>query len=262
VAKRYALDSVAWLERRENRLETIFADGKLKNQLINISVAADDEQLKDAAEKEISLELRARKNKESDTSPTVRLFPIAVSGEIRCGLIVGDETVSQNTQHHIARFCQNITSELEILRLREKLARGDLLELALQKFNQNLNEIDTEDFWSRLTQISAELMKAERSSLLLFDEESDALFVKAAIGSNADIIKKEKETLGIRVARQVLEDGKYRVVANEIFYQLSAQNRHAKNWRFESDGQSRRRNLQRIRFGIASRDCAATRGFD
>lgn len=214
VAKRYAVDSVAWLERKENRLEAIFADGKLKNQLINISVAADSEQMKDAVEKEISLELQKRKNGESDTSPLIRLFPIAVGGEIRGGLVLGDENIDTKTQHHIARFCRNIASELEILRLREKLVRGDLLELALQKFNANLSEIDTEDFWSRLTQISAELMRAERSSLLLFDEKSETLTVKAAIGSNADIIRKEKENLGVRVARQVLDDGKSLVVAN------------------------------------------------
>jgi len=214
VVKRYSLDSVAWLERKENRLEAIFADGKLKTQLLQIIVAADNEQLKDAVEKEISLELRARKNKESDKSLPIKLFPIAVGGEIRCGLIVSDENVDKKMQHHIARFCQNIASELEILRLREKLARGDLLKLALQKFNANLSEIDTEDFWSRLTQISAELMRAERSSLLLFDEKSETLTVKAAIGSNADIIKKEKENLGVRVARQVLDDGKSLVVAN------------------------------------------------
>ena len=214
VAKRYALDSVAWLERKENRLEAIFAVGKLKNQLLNVRVAADSERLKDAVEKETSLELRQRKNKESDKSPTIRLFPIAVGGEIRCGLVLGDEAVSQNTQRHIARFCQNIASELEILRLREKLARSDLLEIALQKFNANLSEIDTEDFWSRLTQISAELLRAERSSLLLFDEKSDVLTVKAAIGNNADTIKRESANIGVRVARPVLDDGKSLVVAN------------------------------------------------
>ena len=214
VAKRYALDSAAWLERKENRLEAIFAIGKLKNQLLNISVTADSEQLKNAVRKETSLELRQRKTQESDKTLTIRLFPITVGDEIRCGLVLGDETINRNTQRQIARFCRNIASELEILRLREKLARRDLLEIALQKFNANLSEIDTEDFWSRLTQISAELLRAERSSLLLFDEKSEVLTVKAAIGSNADIIKKEKENLGVRVARQVLDDGKPLVVAN------------------------------------------------
>ena len=83
VSKHYSLDSVAWLERKENRLETVFADGKLKNQLLNISVAADDERVRDTVGQEISLELRQRKNKESDKSQTIRLFPIAV-GAVRC----------------------------------------------------------------------------------------------------------------------------------------------------------------------------------
>ncbi|MDQ3178973.1 MAG: PocR ligand-binding domain-containing protein [Acidobacteriota bacterium] len=158
VSKHYSLDSVAWLERKENRLETVFADGKLKNQLLNISVAADDERVRDAVGQEISLELRQRKNKESDKSQTIRLFPIAVGGEIQCGLFVHDEAVSQSTRRHISRFCQSIALELEILRLREELARRDLLELTLQKFNANLSEIDTINFWSRLTQISAEIV--------------------------------------------------------------------------------------------------------
>ncbi len=214
VAKRYTLDSVAWLERKDNRLEAMFANGRLKNQLLNISVEADNQLLKDAVTKETSLELRQRKSLGSDKMPLIRLFPFAVSGDIRCGLVLGDEAVSRNTQRHISRFCQNIASELEILRLREKLGRRDLLEIALQKFNANLNEIDTENFWSRLTQISAELLSAERSSLLLFDEKSNVLTVKAAIGTNADTIKKEKENLGLRVARQVLEEGKSLVVSD------------------------------------------------
>ncbi len=82
----------------------------------------------------------------------------------------------------------------------------------MQRFNENLSEIDSEDFWFRLTQISAELMRAERSSLLMFDEKSEKLSFKAAIGSNADAVENERENLGTRVARKVLENGKPLVV--------------------------------------------------
>jgi diguanylate cyclase (GGDEF)-like protein len=138
----------------------------------------------------------------------------AVGGEVQSGLILGGEAVSKNMQCRIARFCQNIALELEILQLREELARHERLELAMRKLNENLSEIDSEDFWLRLTQISAELMRAERSSLLLFDEKSNTFTVKAAIGNNADIIKKEKENPGKRVARQVLENGESLVAAD------------------------------------------------
>ncbi|MGI8639576.1 MAG: diguanylate cyclase [Pyrinomonadaceae bacterium] len=215
ISKRYSLNSLAWLERRENRLIMVFAVGRLKNQQIQISISADDERLKNAVQREVSLELHGRKNGEKNAElQRIQLFPIAVGGEIRSGLVVGDEVISKKTQRHIARFCQNIASELEILRLREELTRRGWLERAVQKFNENLSEIDSEDFWSRLTQISAELLRAERGSLLLLDEKSDALVVKAAIGNNADAIKNEKENPGKRVARQVLESGKSLVVAD------------------------------------------------
>jgi diguanylate cyclase (GGDEF)-like protein len=57
-------------------------------------------------------------------------------------------------------------------------------------------------------------MRAERSSLLVFDEKSDVLTVKAAIGITADRIKDEKSSLGDRVARQALQYGKPIVVSD------------------------------------------------
>ncbi|MEP7039375.1 MAG: PocR ligand-binding domain-containing protein, partial [Acidobacteriota bacterium] len=99
------------------------------------------------------------------------------------------------------------SNELEILRLREELKRRGWLEQTVRKFNDILREIDSDDFWLRLTQIFAELMRAERSSLLLVDEKTGKLFFKAAIGTNAVAIEEEKDNLGARVARQVLAVG-------------------------------------------------------
>ncbi|MEO8073911.1 MAG: diguanylate cyclase [Acidobacteriota bacterium] len=100
------------------------------------------------------------------------------------------------------------SNELEILRLREELKRRGWLEQTVRKFNDILREIDSDDFWLQLTQIFAELMRAERSSLLLVDEKTGKLFFKAAIGTNAAAIEEEKDNLGVRVARQVLAVGK------------------------------------------------------
>ena len=213
ISKRYLLNSSAWAERIGNKLVTILADGKFKNQQIQINISADSELLKDALKKEQPLKLKAGKNAKRDSElQEIQLFPIAVGGEIRGGLIVGDEDLSKKTQRQITRFCQNISSELEILRLREELEQRRWLERAVKRFNENLSEIDSDDFWFRLTQISAELMRAERSSLLMFDEKSDKLSFKAAIGSNADAVENERENLGARVARRVLEKGKPLVV--------------------------------------------------
>ncbi|HXG83282.1 MAG TPA: PocR ligand-binding domain-containing protein, partial [Pyrinomonadaceae bacterium] len=213
LSKRYRLESLAWLERRENRFEIVVSEGKLKDRRMQLGIPADDARLVEAARREISIELRERKTAEKDAeTQAIRLFPIAVGGEIRSGLLMDDRGVDENKQRQIARFCQAVASELEILRLREELSRRGWLARAVQKFNENVREIDSEDFWLNLAQIFAELMKAERSSLMIFDEKSDSLVVKAAIGLTADMIKAENETLGDRVATQVLTDGKPLVV--------------------------------------------------
>ncbi len=223
VSRRYSVSSLAWLERKGNRLETVFASGKLHSQQMKLNISADDKRLLDAAKREVSLELREEPSAEKTrTSQLIRFFPIAVGGEIRSALIIGDEISSDSTKRHISRFCRTVASELEILRLREELNKRGRLESAVQKFNKSVKDIETDEFWSSLVQICAELMRAERSSLLVFDEKSNSLSAKAATGIRADIIKKERENLGERIARKVLQNGKPLVVEDVRKTEISA----------------------------------------
>lgn len=223
VAERYAISSLVWLERKGNRLETVFGSGKLRTQSIQLSIAADDERLLDAVRKEISLELRERQKTEKNfDSPTIRLFPVVVGGEIRSALIVGDEISNEDTKRHISRFCQTIASQLEILQLREELSRRDWLGRAVQKINESLKNADNDDFWLELAQISAELMRAERSSLLIFDEKSNFLSAKAATGRRADFITRETGNLGEKIAGGVLRNGKPLIVEDVRESEISA----------------------------------------
>ncbi|HEY0657182.1 MAG TPA: sensor domain-containing diguanylate cyclase, partial [Pyrinomonadaceae bacterium] len=141
----------------------------------------------------------------------INLFPIAVGGEVRSALAVGDKLNGADEKRRLAHFCRTVASELEILRLREELSRRILLTRAGQKFNENLKKIDTEDFWLNLTQISAELLRAERASLLIYDEKANRLQPKSLIGVVGDLAG---QTIGERVALNVLQSGKSLVVAN------------------------------------------------
>jgi diguanylate cyclase (GGDEF)-like protein len=209
--KRYDLNSVAWLEQKENRLEPVLASGELREKQIKIAVSADDKRLLDAALQEKSLELRERKN--SDTAQArkrINLFPIAVGGEIRSALAVADKLENEEIKRKLAHFCHTVAPELEILRLREELSMRNRVSRAVQKFNEGLRKIDTEDFWLNLTQISAELLRAERASLLIFNEKANNLQAKAVIGAVNDI---SREEIGTRVAQTVLDHGKPLVVS-------------------------------------------------
>jgi diguanylate cyclase (GGDEF)-like protein len=210
--KRYGLTSMIWLEQQENRLETVLAIGEMKARQIQIGVLADDERLLDAARGEMSLELRERKTQNPEGElQIINLFPIAVGGEVRSALAVGDKLNGADEKRRLAHFCRTVASELEILRLREELSRRILLTRAGQKFNENLKKIDTEDFWLNLTQISAELLRAERASLLIYDEKANRLQPKSLIGVVGDLAG---QTIGERVALNVLQSGKSLVVAN------------------------------------------------
>lgn len=217
ISERYELNGLAWLEQRENRLETVSAFGNLEHQPLLINMAANDQYLLETAQKETALELRERNG--DGESQIVWLFPIAVGEEVRSALIVADE-MDDETKRHIGRFVQGVASELEILRLREELSRRVWFESAVQKFNESLKNIDTKGFWTRLIQFSAEMLRAERGSLLLFDEKSKTLAVKAATGAKADFLKGETSGIGERVAQKVLRSGRPFVVQDTFAIDL------------------------------------------
>lgn len=215
LGRRYKLLSLGWLERKENSLDIVLASGALKNQQMQISIAADDERLLETARTDTSLEFRERRTGDGgeETNPQIiQLFPVVVGEQVRAAVIVGDEIEDENVKRHIARFIRSVTSELEILRLREEIERQSSLSNAVQRFNQSLKNIDAEDTWQFLVQTSAEIMQAERGSLLMFDEAAQEFVVKAAVGSRADIIKGERKNLGGRVAQKVLQQGKPMIV--------------------------------------------------
>lgn len=237
LSRRYSLESLAWLDSRETRFNVVFGIGKFKNHQMQLGIPADDPRLLDAVRRETSLELRERKNEGEDeqnveSKAAVRLFPVAVGGEIKSGLLLVDGDTTENTRRHIARFCQTVASELEILKLREELSHRGWLAGAVRRFNENLQDIDSEDFWMNLARISAELMKAERTSLLILDEKTDLLTVKAALGAAAEQIKNEHHTLGARVAEKVLSGGKPLVVADVEKYGLPSA---PVDWKYKSN---------------------------
>ncbi|MGI8669830.1 MAG: diguanylate cyclase [Aridibacter sp.] len=214
--ERYEIESMAWLESKENRLESILAIGDLEKQKIQISMANDDKRLLKAVSENSSVELRERKNSE-DTSrqQVIKLFPITVGGRVQSALILGDKLEDEKINQQISKFCQTIAPELEILRLREELSHRSWLGIALQKFNESLKMIDTEDFWSRLMQTTAELLQAERGSLFVFDENKNKLIVKSVIGTKADVIKnRNSENSGERIIERVWKSGNALAVPN------------------------------------------------
>src|SRR3712207_1475128 len=81
-------------------------------------------------------------------------------------------------------------------------------------FTEVVNSARPEDAYTTILRHSAELLKAERGSLLLFDERAGELSVKAAVGPRADVTRETRVRLGEGVAGAVLREGRPAVVSD------------------------------------------------
>ncbi len=201
----FGLKSLVWLERKENKFLPVAATGTLHEVPIKIGIAADNQRLVDASNQERPLELLERIiDGDKRPSRTLNLFTSVVGGEIR-GAVGVEGQIDESRSRDVALFCRRIGTQLEILRLRREVSNREWLGRAVSRFNESLKRIDADDFWTHVTQVSAELVQSERASLLLRDDETHGLLAKASVGARINLLT--EPGIGERVSDLVLEDG-------------------------------------------------------
>jgi diguanylate cyclase (GGDEF)-like protein len=203
---RYDFPSLIWLERRGDILSPLITRGELQGKPVRVSLRTDNERLLAASSNDEPLILRERRDNASENDGRVlTLFPSKVGSEIRSAIAIESAISDEPLVSEIIRVSKAVAPQIEILRLRDEVSSRDSLARGLLKFNESLRGIDTEDFWMHVMQVSAELLRAERASLLIHDETSDKFKTKAAIGSAVDLYT--AENLGNRIARRAIETG-------------------------------------------------------
>lgn len=201
----FSLASLVWLERKDKRLVPVTSFGLLRETPIRIGIPTDNRRLVAASQQERPLELRERVTDASDRpGRLLNIFTLTVGGEIRGALGV-EGPLDEATSTSIARFCRRVGPQLEILRLQHEVSNRDWLNRALTRFNESLKRIDADDFWTNVTQLSAELVQSERASILIRDEHSESLTAKAAIGARINLMT--APNIGEGVAKVVLDEG-------------------------------------------------------
>jgi len=196
--------SVIWFERRGTKLEALMARGEFFGRPVRVALPADNERLIEAADNARPLILRERASGTSGAATrTLSLFPVRVGNEIRFAIAAEGEITDEKIISDLLRVTRSVASQIEILRLRGEAACRDSLAVGLKRFNESLSRVDADDFWMQVTQRSAELLGAERASLLILDETNDKLRAKAAIGSAIDLLN--ANDVGGRIARQTLD---------------------------------------------------------
>ncbi|MEP6786849.1 MAG: diguanylate cyclase [Acidobacteriota bacterium] len=202
LAAKYGFSSLTWLERKDRTFENVATFGEMKQRKVRLGITTDDARLNEALQNERPLELSERASDEGETTArTMSLFPVGVGGTISGAIAILDQITDEDVKKQIARICNSIAPQIEILRLRCEVARGETLSTAVRRFSESLKRLDTDDLWLNLTRNAAEMLHAERASLLIYDEEAENLEIKAIIGARSEMSK--DDDVGGRVARIV-----------------------------------------------------------
>jgi diguanylate cyclase (GGDEF)-like protein len=126
--------------------------------------------------------------------------------------------------------------QLEIERLRRELEYRSQFAESLRHFLERISSADPQKTYMAILTNSKDLLLAERASLLVFDETTNELILKAGIGLSTQISAVGRIRLGEGVAGGVLETGKALVVEDIEFARMepAPADRHYKTKSFIS----------------------------
>lgn len=202
IAHQFNLSALIWLEKTKDRFDNTISFGEVANRKVRLGIRPDDQRLITVLQNESSLEIGERaKNGGSEPARVMNLFPIGVGDDISAAVAVLDTVDLVDKKRQIARFCHSIAPQLEILRLRNEVLGRNAVTEAVREFGNSLKGIDADDFWMNITQKAAEILAAERASLLVMDEKTGQFEIKSLIGAIKDL--KSSEEVGGRVAKIV-----------------------------------------------------------
>lgn len=220
ISDEHKLSSVALLLLDKEKFACASAIGDFKKKPLRLHVEIHDPRLIKAAGKGMPLvvyesaegfvPLPFRGQKKG--VKLAEAYPLIIGDEVKGALIVGDEHLSDETRQGISRICNRIAFPLEVIRLKDELERSASKASRLQLFTESVTSSEPSEAYRSILQHSAALLGAERGSLLVFDEMSNELMVKAAVGMRAEVLNETRVQLGEGVSGRVFEEGRPLVV--------------------------------------------------
>ncbi|HYE65816.1 MAG TPA: diguanylate cyclase [Pyrinomonadaceae bacterium] len=222
-AEKHGISSIALLLNDGTGFVTSFASGRFQKDPVRLAIGLDDARLTLTARSGTSLALSrgAEGFKPLRTivgqgsrgqERAAELFPLVVGDEVKGAVLIGDVTLSDEKRKEVLRFCREMALPLEILRLRTELEQRARFTDSLQNFTERINAVEPKETYSSILHLSSELLRSERASLLLFDEASNELAVKGAIGPRASIVNEMRLRFGEGISGAVLSCGQPLVV--------------------------------------------------
>jgi diguanylate cyclase (GGDEF)-like protein len=223
LAGKHQLTSLALLVRDRGTFAYAHGIGRFSDTSIHIEIDSKDARLFSTAKGSTSLFLSEsaegfkpadtiRKHIADRTEKPAELFPLIVGDEVKAALLVGDFPLTDAGRRAISAYCREIALPLEVLRLRDELEQRARFAENLHSFGERINTTKPAETYEAILRMSADMLLAERSSLLLFDEASNELAVIAAVGPRAEVARDMRVRMGEGISGSVLFEGRPLVV--------------------------------------------------
>ncbi len=219
LVEKHDLTSFAILVSEREKFAPVLATGRFEKELKRLAYNSDDAILIETARENRSLfvyenaagllTLRAAHAKPTreNAKRAIELFPLIIGHEAKDALLVIDVKLTQPKRRALLDFCRSLALPFEVLRLRGELARRTRVADNQRHFTERVNMVAPDKSYLSILQHSAELVHAERGSLLLYDEASNELAVKACVGFHTEAATEARMRLGDSVSGAVLENG-------------------------------------------------------
>lgn len=139
---------------------------------------------------------------------SLHAFPLLQKDQVVGLLGIFNSRLSEDDSDSIARLCRCCEFLLEHIRGRNSCARHSRDLEAMETASANLAAItEPETLYESIVEIASRHIDAEKASLMLLDEETGELFIKATRGMNKWIAKSIRVRVGEGIAGKVFEEG-------------------------------------------------------
>ena len=174
LAHQFGLTALVWLEEQDGRFKSTASFRSMKGRKVRLGVSPDDHRLIKAFREELPLEMGEKSGKPGSAAFRImNLFPIGIDGDISAAIAVLDPLGTEKIKKHIARICQSVSPQLEILRLRNEVSdmgrSGECGANIQDSLKASMPTISAERYpatWRRCWGLNV-------PSLLIADEKSD-----------------------------------------------------------------------------------------
>lgn len=216
ICDKHDLASAALLLLDDEKFACASAVGDFRNKPLHLQVERKDPRWLKAAAKAMPLivyesaegfvPLPSRGGKKGGR--LAEAYPLIIGDEVKGALIVGDEQLTDEVRAGVSHACHRIAFPLEVIRLKEELERSEIFADRIQFFTESVTTSEPAEAYRSILQHSTKLLGAERGSLLVFDEMSNELTVKAAVGARAEVLNEARVQPGEGVSGTVFQEGR------------------------------------------------------